>query len=364
MILDALEWESPHSPLTVDSDSASDAGGPGGGGPSSGPLPSSRGDSRRPRFGREPSTSASAVQHTFQVITPKRTFKLCAPTEEDEIKWLAALRTLINRERGMMSPAIGGSLPLPQPGSGAGAGAGPANWGTGRRPSQTMAVPAMQTPGVPSIQEHPPSPAARDEGVSAGAQPEAGVPPPQPAHAHAQQAGEGGSYFGAAAGVGPSASTGSGTSSGSGEAGRHLTSSSETTLHAPTGEAALSGGSGGGSNGSGSATGIAPPLSPLYTLPSTTSSTSATFTTHSPLTPSSPSPSPALPPPPPTQRTRSATQSAKNAVEVAVRRLHLGQGQQHGGHGGQHGQGHGQQVGQHAHGHTHLNVVTSAEEGR
>ncbi|GHJ88592.1 hypothetical protein NliqN6_4994 [Naganishia liquefaciens] len=52
-------------------------------------------------------------QHTFQVITPKRTFKLCAPSEEEEIKWLAALRALINRERGMTSPGI---APMPSNG--------------------------------------------------------------------------------------------------------------------------------------------------------------------------------------------------------------------------------------------------------
>ncbi|KAJ9105184.1 hypothetical protein QFC19_003644 [Naganishia cerealis] len=49
-------------------------------------------------------TTQQQEQHTFQVITPRRTFKLCAPTEEEEIKWLAALRALINRERGAMSP--------------------------------------------------------------------------------------------------------------------------------------------------------------------------------------------------------------------------------------------------------------------
>ena len=47
------------------------------------------------------------VRHAFQVITPQRTFKLCAPSEEEEIKWVAALRALINRERGLMSPVVG-----------------------------------------------------------------------------------------------------------------------------------------------------------------------------------------------------------------------------------------------------------------
>lgn len=54
--------------------------------------------------GSSASPLSAQWQHTFQVITPKRTFKLCAPTEEEEIKWLAALRALINRERGVTSP--------------------------------------------------------------------------------------------------------------------------------------------------------------------------------------------------------------------------------------------------------------------
>lgn len=67
-------------------------------------------------------------EHTFRVITPKRTFVLCAPTEEDEIKWLAALRALLNRERG--------TQPLPAPAQ------------------------ANQPLNVPVITQQPPSPAA------------------------------------------------------------------------------------------------------------------------------------------------------------------------------------------------------------
>ena len=56
-------------------------------------------------------------EHLFRLITAKRTFVLCAPSEEDEIKWLAAFRALLNRERdrGRMggspatSPTIEGS---------------------------------------------------------------------------------------------------------------------------------------------------------------------------------------------------------------------------------------------------------------
>jgi hypothetical protein len=50
--------------------------------------------------------------HTFRIVTAKRTFVLCAPSEEDEIKWLAAFRALLNRERwqvtsGPTSPNVG-----------------------------------------------------------------------------------------------------------------------------------------------------------------------------------------------------------------------------------------------------------------
>ncbi|KAJ4477403.1 pleckstrin-like protein [Lentinula aciculospora] len=70
-ILDALEYDvlshRPHYPPSVSS------------------PPNSEG-------GEGPSTA-----HTFKIITTKRTLLLCAPTEEDEIKWLGAVRALIAR---------------------------------------------------------------------------------------------------------------------------------------------------------------------------------------------------------------------------------------------------------------------------
>ena len=39
-------------------------------------------------------------QHTFKVITPKRTFVLSAQSEEEEIRWLSALQTLLAHKRG------------------------------------------------------------------------------------------------------------------------------------------------------------------------------------------------------------------------------------------------------------------------
>ena len=47
---------------------------------------------------------AHEVQHrvssySFQIVTTERTFVLCVPTEEEEIRWLSALQTLLNRQR-------------------------------------------------------------------------------------------------------------------------------------------------------------------------------------------------------------------------------------------------------------------------
>ncbi|RXK38554.1 hypothetical protein M231_04186 [Tremella mesenterica] len=44
--------------------------------------------------------------HMFRIITAKRTFVLCAPGEEDEIKWLAAFRALLNRERSSLPSSV------------------------------------------------------------------------------------------------------------------------------------------------------------------------------------------------------------------------------------------------------------------
>lgn len=47
-------------------------------------------------------------EHCFKIITPKRTYLVCAPTEEDEIRWLAALQCLVARKTGaapVASPA-------------------------------------------------------------------------------------------------------------------------------------------------------------------------------------------------------------------------------------------------------------------
>ncbi|CDO71847.1 hypothetical protein BN946_scf184939.g71 [Trametes cinnabarina] len=79
MILDALEYELPahrHHP-TVTSPSAT-----------SPPVASSS----SPDDG-----DGAHSTHTFKVVTTKRTLLLCAPSEEEEIKWLSAIRALIAR---------------------------------------------------------------------------------------------------------------------------------------------------------------------------------------------------------------------------------------------------------------------------
>ncbi|KAG9098485.1 hypothetical protein FS749_003714 [Ceratobasidium sp. UAMH 11750] len=44
-----------------------------------------------------PPASSGGKEHIFKIITPKRSFMLCAPSEEEEIKWLSAVRALIAR---------------------------------------------------------------------------------------------------------------------------------------------------------------------------------------------------------------------------------------------------------------------------
>jgi hypothetical protein len=44
-----------------------------------------------------PIASSGDKEHIFKIITPKKSFMLCAPSEEEEIKWLSAVRALIAR---------------------------------------------------------------------------------------------------------------------------------------------------------------------------------------------------------------------------------------------------------------------------
>jgi hypothetical protein len=48
-------------------------------------------------------------EHTFKIVTTKRTLLLCAPGEEDEIRWLSAVRALLARRDGGGSGGGGGT---------------------------------------------------------------------------------------------------------------------------------------------------------------------------------------------------------------------------------------------------------------
>lgn len=73
-------------------------------------------------------------EHVLRIVTNKRRFDLCAPSEEEEIKWIAAIRALVNRERERRQPA-GSRAEGPQ-----GSGSAPQN--------------------VPTIAQQPPTPSS------------------------------------------------------------------------------------------------------------------------------------------------------------------------------------------------------------
>ncbi|GAA5884061.1 hypothetical protein JCM16303_001380 [Sporobolomyces ruberrimus] len=76
-ILDAIEYEGPPAPTKQRSL----------------PLAASSED-----YPRSFSDGKKNYEHCFKIITPKRTYLVCAPGEEDEIKWLAALQCLVARK--------------------------------------------------------------------------------------------------------------------------------------------------------------------------------------------------------------------------------------------------------------------------
>ncbi|KAH9055218.1 hypothetical protein EDB87DRAFT_1764182 [Lactarius vividus] len=57
------------------------------------------------------------LKHTFKIVTTKRTLVLCAPSEEEEIQWLSAVRALIARRSGA-GVVPGDILGTPAPKSG------------------------------------------------------------------------------------------------------------------------------------------------------------------------------------------------------------------------------------------------------
>ncbi|KAI1797029.1 PH-domain-containing protein [Ganoderma leucocontextum] len=86
-----------------------------------------------------PEDGEAAGAHTFKVVTTKRTLLLCAPSEEEEIKWLSAIRALIARRSGQgVVPGEPSSSSATSPGSGStpAAASGAATPATGAPPTQ------------------------------------------------------------------------------------------------------------------------------------------------------------------------------------------------------------------------------------
>lgn len=50
----------------------------------------------------------SGVNYTFKVFTPKKTLLLCAPSEEEEVSWISAIRVLIARRTKEKEAEAGG----------------------------------------------------------------------------------------------------------------------------------------------------------------------------------------------------------------------------------------------------------------
>ncbi|TYJ52339.1 hypothetical protein B9479_007068 [Cryptococcus floricola] len=169
-------------------------------------------------------------EHVFRVITAKRTYHLCAPSEEDEIKWLAAVKALLERQRQERAGWSGFGISSPVAGSGAGVGGGGgggAGAGAGGVPQRKLSVPFITqqppTPGGPSplslspsivsTSAGPPSPSSIETPAAAG--------PPAFAtfvgqHGQQGQAGQGQGQMGQEVGVPtmmppPAAGSGSGT---------------------------------------------------------------------------------------------------------------------------------------------------------
>lgn len=98
----------------------------GGGGISGGASMASSSDAGKKR-----------TENSFKIITPKRTFLLCAPSEEEEIKWLSALHALLTRTRGGAGAGAAGT----SVGGGSGGGGGAQGQGQGVGGSAAAAQP-------------------------------------------------------------------------------------------------------------------------------------------------------------------------------------------------------------------------------
>jgi len=84
--------------------------------------------------------AADTDQHVFKIVTAKRTLLLCAPTEEEEIKWLSVIRALIARRSSTAAPASG-NVTTGSPGLQTSVSANPSFKTTGVSPSQPQQYP-------------------------------------------------------------------------------------------------------------------------------------------------------------------------------------------------------------------------------
>ncbi|BEJ07345.1 hypothetical protein CcaverHIS641_0406140 [Cutaneotrichosporon cavernicola] len=76
------------------------------------PAQPTRGPSLRKH--REATVQMSSLdQHIIRIVTNKRRFDLCAPSEEEEIKWIAAIRALVNRDREKRQPSSLNAASIP-----------------------------------------------------------------------------------------------------------------------------------------------------------------------------------------------------------------------------------------------------------
>ncbi|WVQ96761.1 hypothetical protein IAU59_003868 [Kwoniella sp. CBS 9459] len=98
-------------------------------------------------------------ENTFRLITAKRTYVLCAPSEEDEIKWLAAVRALLNQSR---SQDISSALASPIVPTSPTVGSGPGSNANAANTSFTV------TSRIPTITQQPPTPGSLPLGSSGG----------------------------------------------------------------------------------------------------------------------------------------------------------------------------------------------------
>ncbi|WVQ72917.1 hypothetical protein IAR50_002479 [Cryptococcus sp. DSM 104548] len=123
---------------------------------------------------KKPSHHRSPEEHIFRVITAKRTYHLCAPSEEDEIKWLAAVKALLERQRQERASLSGLGISSPTAGTGV--------------PQRKLSVPFITqqppTPAGPSplslspsvVSTAPASPTAETPSASTSAGPPASAP--------------------------------------------------------------------------------------------------------------------------------------------------------------------------------------------